>query len=68
MYKKYCGLYTQKMPLGGLRVCVACRHILFGLSTILKKFFSFLIQHLKIRRLHIKKQDFQLLLKNRKIW
>ena len=23
MYKKYCGLNAQKMPLGGLRVCVA---------------------------------------------
>ena len=55
MYKKYCGLYAQKRPPGGLRVCVACRHILFGLWDCFKKnVFSFLIQHLKIRRFHIK--------------
>lgn len=42
MYKKYCGLCAQKMPPGGLRACVACRHILFGLwGTAFKKMFFF---------------------------
>lgn len=67
MCKKYCGLHTQKMPLGGLRVCVWPADILCLDCGLFKNVISFFIQHLKIR-LHIKISISNLSWKLRKIW
>ena len=46
-------------------VCGLQAYFVWTVGLFLKNVFSFLIQHLKMRR---RLQDFQLLLKNRKIW
>lgn len=46
-------------------VCGLQTYFVWIVGLFLKNVFSFLIQHLKMRR---RLQDFQLLLKNRKVW